>query len=240
MYDINDLPSLKRHWLLRTSNIPRRFIGLEPSDIVERTGEFSLEISTWVDDVLGSHVIKQVGKIGTNGVGLLLDGGPGIGKTTHAVVAAMEVIRRLPDDTEECRKLLGMSSSDFGMQSRPVHYITYPEFLSKKKSSFDADPEEKKQTMYEIDGMHGRSRLDHLNVRILVIDDLGKEYGSKYDESSFDEILRSRYDRGLPTIITTNVRLENWEEKYKQAMASFAHEAFVRVPIVGSDLRAAL
>ena len=36
---------------------------------------------------------------------------------------------------------------------------------------------------------------------------LGKEYGSKYDDSSFDEILRLRYDKSLPTIVTTNVAL---------------------------------
>jgi DNA replication protein DnaC len=118
--------------------------------------------------------------------------------------------------------------------------MTYPEFLSKKKSTFDADPEDKKQMVYEIDGLHGRSKVDFLNVRLLVIDDLGKEYGSKYDDTSFDEILRSRYDRALPTIVTTNVMLENWQDKYSEAMASFANEAFVRIPIIGSDLRGAV
>ena len=117
--------------------------------------------------------------------------------------------------------------------------MTYPEFLSRKKSTFDADPEDKRNMVYELDGLHGRSKFDWLNVRILVIDDLGKEYGSKYDDTSFDEILRLRYDKGLPTIVTTNVSLENWEAQYKEAMASFAQEAFVRVPILGSDLRAA-
>jgi hypothetical protein len=43
----------------------------------------------------------------------------------------------------------------------------------------------------------------------------------------------------LPTIVTTNVRLENWESQYSEAMASFANEAFIRVPILGSDLRGA-
>ena len=71
MYDISTLSSLKKHWLLRNSNIPRRFLGLEPSDITDRTGLFPSEVSTWIDDVLEDHAIKQVGKIGTNGVGLL-------------------------------------------------------------------------------------------------------------------------------------------------------------------------
>ena len=239
MYDVNQLSSLKKHWLLRTSNIPRRFLGLGIPDLEERSGTVPQQYTQWIDDVINGEVIKQIGNIGINGVGMLFDGGPGIGKTTHAVVAAMEVVRRLPDDDETARKILGMNASDYGLNARPIYYMTYPEFLSKKKSTFDADPEDKKQMVYEIDGLHGRSKFDFLNVRILVIDDLGKEYGSKYDDTSFDEILRARYDKALPTIVTTNVMLENWEAQYREAMASFANEAFVRVPILGSDLRGA-
>ena len=50
MYEINTLPSLKKHWLLRTSNIPRRFLGLEPSDIVDRVGSFPMEVGNWIDE----------------------------------------------------------------------------------------------------------------------------------------------------------------------------------------------
>ena len=132
MYDIGTLPSLKKHWLLRNSNIPRRFLGLEPSDISDRTGSFPSEVSTWIDDVLDDQVIKQVGKIGTNGVGLLFDGTPGLGKTTHAVVAAMEVVRRLPDDEVKAASILGIDQKNFGLGFKPIYYMTYPEFLSRK------------------------------------------------------------------------------------------------------------
>ena len=239
MYDINELSPLKKHWLLRTSNIPRRFLGLEPSDISERTGSFSAEVSGWIDDVANKQVIKQIGHIGINGVGLVFDGGPGLGKTTHAVVAAMEVVRNMPDDELAASELMGINPKDYGLSFRPIYYLTYPEFLSRKKSTFDMDGEDKREMTYALDGFHGRSRFDWLNVRVLIIDDLGKEYGSKYDDTSFDEILRLRYDKGLPTIVTTNVRLENWEAQYGEAMASFANEAFIRVPIIGSDLRGA-
>ena len=89
-----------------------------------------------------------------------------------------------------------------------------------------------------MDGFHGRAKEDWLNVRVLVIDDLGKEYkGAGYNDASFDEVLRSRYDKGLPTIITTNVPRENWAAHYGEAMGSFAYEAFNRVEITGKDLR---
>lgn len=239
MYEITDLSPLKKHWLLRSSNIPRRFLGLEPQDIIARAGYFPEELTNWIDDVVQGHVIRQIGNIGVNGVGLLFDGGPGIGKTTHAVVAAMEVIRRLSEEDKTAAHTLDYAEGVYGIKTRPIYYMTYPEFLSRKKSSFDADGEDKREMSYELDGFHGRSKFDWLNVRILILDDLGKEYGSKYDDSSFDEILRLRYDKGLPTIVTTNVRLEDWEAKYGEAMGSFAHEAFIRVPIIGSDLRGA-
>jgi DNA replication protein DnaC len=239
MYDVNTLSPLKKHWLLRTSNIPRRFLGLEPSDIIDKVGSFPDEIKSWLEDVSHGQVVQSIGNIGINGVGLVFDGGPGLGKTTHAVVAAMEVIRNLPDDEAEASALMHLKQSDYGLSFQPIYYMTYPEFLARKKSTFDMEGQDKQEMVYELDGFHGRSRFDWLNVRVLILDDLGKEYGSKYDDTSFDEILRLRYDKGLPTIVTTNVRLENWEAQYSEAMASFANEAFIRVPILGSDLRGA-
>jgi DNA replication protein DnaC len=238
-YDIAGLHPLKRDWIFRNSNIPRRFMGLEPADISARTGVFPEIIDEWFEMVMDGQVIKNVGGLGTTGVGLLFDGGPGLGKTTHAVTTAMEFVRRLPEDKEAMMKVLSMSADVLGKQARPIYYMTFPEFLSRKKSQFEADPDTKKNLFLEMEGLHGRlpSADDHLNVRLLVLDDLGKEYGSKYDDTSFDEILRARYDKALPTIITTNVRRENWAKQYGEAMGSFAHEAFHRVAIIGKDLR---
>ena len=92
-YDISQIEPIKRHWLLRSANIPRRFIGMEPADIIATTGEFPEEIDVWLEQVIEGKVIKQIGGLGMTGVGLLFDGGPGLGKTTHAVVTLMELIR---------------------------------------------------------------------------------------------------------------------------------------------------
>lgn len=233
-YNLEDLPGLKRHWLLRNSNIPRRFLGFGPEDLDE---PFPQECEDWLADVLHGDVIKQLGGLGLTGVGLLFDGPPGRGKTTHAVTALMEVIRRLPEDSAEAQDILAVAPENYGMNFRPIYYTTFPDFLSLKKSMFEADSETRQSIHRQIEGFHGRSEEDALNVRLLVIDDLGKEYGSKYDDASFDEILRSRYDKALPTIITTNVSRESWAAQYGDAMGSFAHEAFTRVRIIGEDLR---
>jgi DNA replication protein DnaC len=151
----------------------------------------------------------------------------------------MEFLRRLPENDAEACKVLGTNQKDYGLAFKPIYYMTYPEFLSRKKALIDADSDSRADLYREMEGFHGRAKEDWLNVRVLVLDDLGKEYGSKYDDTSFDEILRSRYDRALPTIVTTNEMLENWSAKYSMAMASFANEAFHRVRLVNKDLRRA-
>jgi DNA replication protein DnaC len=228
---------LKRYWLEKSSNIPVRYAGWTKEKIMESSGKFPVEIDEWLDSMLAGEVIKDPGGLGSTGVGLLFDGGPGEGKTTHAVVAAMEFVHRLPDDDYEAAKILHAKASDFGHQFRVVYFLTFPEFLAMKKMSFDSDGDERREINRVIEGFHGRAREDWLNVRLLVIDDLGKENGSRYDDSSFDELLRARYDKGLPTIITTNVMREDWGVQYSEAMGSFAYEAFHRVRIVNKDLR---
>ena len=234
---MTEITPLKRYWLEKSANIPVRYQGWTKDKIVESSGKFPAEIDEWLEEMLSGQVIKNPGGLGSTGVGLLFDGGPGEGKTTHAVVAALEFIRRLPTDDEEARKILHASQTDYGRSFRAVYFLTFPEFLAIKKQSFDAEADERRETNRIIDGFHGRAKEDWLNVRLLVVDDLGKENGSKYDDTSFDELLRSRYDKGLPTIITTNVMREDWAIQYSEAMGSFAYEAFHRVRIANKDLR---
>jgi len=50
--------------------------------------------------------------------------------------------------------------------------------------------------------------------------------------------LRTRFNHGLPTIVTTNIKLENWAASYGDATESFANEAFYYLPMVATeDLR---
>jgi DNA replication protein DnaC len=236
-YDVSKLSGDKRHTIAVNSNIPRRFIGMEPDDIKDMMGAFSNEIEDWITNVLEGNVIKQLGGIGVTGVGLLFDGGPGLGKTTHAVVTLMELIRRLPEDPKQVSRIFGTGNTEVGRSFRSIYYLTFPEFVVRKKAVMEADNETKRELYEEMQGFHGRAKDDNLNVRILVLDDLGKEYGSKYVDASFDEILRARYDKGLPTIITTNVLREKWAAQYGEAMGSFAYEAFTRIQLGAKDLR---
>ncbi|CAB4123899.1 DnaC DNA replication protein [uncultured Caudovirales phage] len=217
--------------------MPIRFAGWTKERITESTGKFPVEIDEWLEDMLTGKVIRDPGGLGTVGVGLLFDGGPGEGKTTHAAVAAMEFVRRLPDDEASARQILHTKVGEYGRALKVIQFLTFPEFLSLKKSAFDAEPDERRELHRVMEGLHGRAKEDWLNVRLLVVDDLGKEAGSRYEDTSFDELLRARYDKGLPTIITTNYMREDWAVQYGEAMGSFAYEAFHRVRIQNKDLR---
>jgi DNA replication protein DnaC len=234
---LNELSPIKRYWVTKNANIPIRYLGWSKDKIVESSGRFAPEVDDWIDLVLAGDVIKKPGSIGTTGVGLLFDGDPGLGKTTYATVAAMELVRRMSDNEDDAAKLLVTSKSEFGYKFRAIHYLTYPEYLHIRRSAFDADIDERRELNRLIDGFHGRSKEDYLNVRVLVIDDLGKEHKTSWNESQFDELLRSRYDKGLPTLITTNVVRENWATVYGEAMGSFVYEAFQQIKLKGKDLR---
>ena len=236
-YNLGALSFLKRHWLMNTSNIPHRFLGMSPEDVEARIGSFAPEINDWLDNVMDGRVVQNVGDLGTTGVGLLFDGEAGLGKTTHSVLCLTELIRRLPDEDDAARKLLKYKSSDYGVSARPVYYMTVPDFINRKKAMIDAEPDQRREMAFQMDGFHGRASMDHLNVRVLVLDDLGKELNSEYNVAGFDELLRSRYDKALPTIVTTNLPREQWGRKYGDAMGSFVYEAFNRVIIGKKDLR---
>ncbi len=237
-YDLNSLSPLKRTWIMHHSNIPERFFGWGKEDIQRDLGKFPKEVDTWLEQALAGKVIKRHGGLGTTGVGLLFDGKAGRGKTTHAVTTLMEFVRNLPEDENEIAQLLGYKVGDLGRKSRVIYYLTFPDLFNRKKAIFDARDDERQRMIDEMEGLHGRAKDDNLNVRILVLDDLGKEYGSTFNDAAFDEVLRSRYDKALPSIVTTNVLLENWGKQYKDAMGSFAYEAFRQVTLDNSiDLR---
>lgn len=226
----------KLRWL-RRANIPDRVRGWNKAKVLAEGNDWPTEIETWIDTFLAGENVRYPGGLGTTGVGLLFAGKPGLGKTTYAIATLHELIKRMPTDDDQARQILGAKPDVYGPHLRFAYYTTWPEFLTLKKSTFSDEDDERVRKHQFIEGLHGRSSQDEDNVRLLIIDDLGKEYGSTYDSASFDEILRSRYDKALPTIVTTNVRIEDWGGMYGEAMGSFVHEAFEQVSLSKQDLR---
>ena len=203
MYDLNNISPTVKH-LLKKSGVPMKTLGMEFSDL-DQTPALKM-VEEWVSTVESGVVIKSPGSP-FSGLGLLLVGEPGHGKTTMASIALQRLIR-------------GMSLSGA--------FYDYPKFLRLEKESWT--DEESAETMKRIYGDAKDS------IPLFVIDDLGKEYrtakGAKgWSENQFDAVLRGRFNAGLPTIVTTNIAMKDWALTYGDPMESFAHEAFVNVAV---------
>lgn len=204
MYDLNKLAPSIRHRILR-ANLPMKSIGMELSDL--DNGPAADKVKIWLEQVQAGVVIKSPGSP-FSGLGLLLVGLPGHGKTTLASVAVQELIRTMPFETEQ-----------------PALFMDYPKFLRLEKTAF-SDP----SVEDDLRKIYGDDRH---SIPLFILDDLGKEYRTQagWAENVFDALLRARFNTGLPTIVTTNVKTSKWRATYSEAMASFAHEAFMWVEV---------
>jgi superfamily II DNA/RNA helicase len=82
-----------------------------------------------------------------------------------------------------------------------------------------------------------QGHLDLSAIKVLVLDDIGKEYrtASGWAENTFDALLRARFNAGLPTIVTTNVPIKDWGDTYGQPMGSFVKEAFMPIVVESAE-----
>lgn len=76
------------------------------------------------------------------------------------------------------------------------------------------------------------------NVNILVIDDALKEYGkAEAIPVFFDNLIRHRMRRRLPTIISTNGTIEDFENRYGKSLVSLLMAKMIPVHMVWPDYR---
>ena len=80
--------------------------------------------------------------------------------------------------------------------------------------------------------------LDELcNADLLVLDDLGAEFSTSFTVSVIYNIINTRIIDGLPTIISTNLTLEEIEAKYSQRVSSRLLGNFKMIRFIGNDIR---
>lgn len=68
----------------------------------------------------------------------------------------------------------------------------------------------------------------YLDCRLLIIDDLGTEFSNQFTVSTLYNLLNTRQNKGLPTVISTNLSPEELRAKYEDRIYS---------RIIGSDCR---
>jgi len=209
MYKLEDLSPSERV-VIRQSGLPLYTIGYRLDDL-DQTPELE-KIRAWSKKFAENKIIRAIGEP-TCGLGLLLIGPPGVGKTTLAAVVVQELLM----------------ASKFS-----VKFMDYPKLLRTQQRAWN-NPNGEEQDL--IDSVYGENDNP---LDLFILDDVGKEYrtASGWAENTFDAVLRARYNAGLPTIVTTNVPLKNWGSVYGEPMESFAHQAFIPITVTtGGDRR---
>ena len=227
MFKSDELPARRRTWL-KIASIPPAKVGWELSDCTAVPQNIMDYINKWLKAVYEGNVIRSEGKRSC-GLGLMLYGLPGRGKTTMGNVILQEILRSAKPE------LLGMEPGK--TVSRPCYFITYNGLLELKGSIMD-DHDGDDELLYN--GILGEAYDDAYNVRVLVLDDVGKEHASAsgWQKNMLHHVLRTRFNNGLPTIVTTNIKIDDWEAHYGSATQSFVNESFIYINMDSiTDLR---
>ena len=75
------------------------------------------------------------------------------------------------------------------------------------------------------------------NCDLLIIDDLGTEFTNTFTESSLFEILNERLIHQKSTVISTNLSLEDYQERYDDRIFSRTTGYYSTFKIFGDDIR---
>lgn len=72
---------------------------------------------------------------------------------------------------------------------------------------------------------------------LLIIDDLGVEFVTQFTTAALHDIINTRLLKGLPTIISTNLEMDEIYEKYTQRIASRLFGNSMPLAFCGKDIR---
>lgn len=227
MFELAKLPVRRRTWV-QTAAIPKARLGWTIGDCTDAPDTALKPVRGWLKLALEGEYILKVGGAKC-GRGILFYGEPGRGKTTLALAVIQEILTTFPLEV--------FMPQEGKVIVRPCYFSTFNSILDLKGRLID-NPTDAEETLYA--GILGECRDDAYNIRVLVIDDVGKEHTSLsgWQSNMLHHILRTRFNNGLPTIVTSNIEKQDWAASYGEATGSFIKEAFVYVPVDGvKDLR---
>jgi DNA replication protein DnaC len=220
MYKVEQLKIRRKSWF-KVAGIPASSVGWTLHDCIDIDDEIISTVKSWVNHVKAGRVIKAYSS-NLCGKGLIIYGEPGLGKSTLASAILQEIITTFSLEPFGC---------DGNVLVRPCYFSSYVKMIALRGRTMDDDTSSWDERLNL--GVLGECDDDAYNVRVLVIDDLGREHmsNSGWTKNLLHEIVRTRYENGLPTIITTNMPPSVWKEMYGDATESFFQEGFLTIPV---------
>lgn len=141
--------------------------------------------------------------------GIFFCGSNGVGKSMLSCIILKEAYRR----RFSCRR------------------VTFSQYISYYTEAWSVKDKQEKDTL-ETDFYE-----KYKGVEFLVLEEIGKEIDSKIAQPILEDLLRYREEHGLVTIICSNIKMKEIEEKYGASIASLCKGHMTPVTIVGKDKR---
>ena len=103
--------------------------------------------------------------------------------------------------------------------------------VQKLLADFEAETFRKKEATFPTE--------DYFDADLLIIDDLGTEFYSSFAEAALYNVINTRMTRKKPTVISTNLSIEERAETYADRLNSRLTYSFLNLGFPSCDLRAA-
>ncbi|HEX2172063.1 MAG TPA: ATP-binding protein [Dehalococcoidia bacterium] len=111
-------------------------------------------------------------------------------------------------------------------QRQPVIFLVVPDLLDYLRSTFAPDSKVAYDRLFE----------EIRTTPLLILDDLGAQVSSPWAQEKLYQIINYRYNARLPTVITTNTRLEDLERRLASRLMD--HRLSLVFAIAAPDYRA--
>jgi DNA replication protein DnaC len=107
----------------------------------------------------------------------------------------------------------------------PVRFVSVPDLLDHLRSAFDP----------AVGAQYDEIFLQAIEAPILILDDLGAQSSTAWADEKLDQILTHRYNRRLPTLVTTGVPFEELGDRLRTRLGDPYFSTVVRIK-AGSGL----
>jgi len=112
-------------------------------------------------------------------------------------------------------------------QGNPVWFMNAPDLLDHLRSTYRSDSDLAYDELFE------RVRT----VDLLILDDLGTENPSAWAQEKLYQLIDHRYIRRMPTVITTNHRVEDMEPRLRSRLLDHSPGRSRRIIVAAPDYR---
>ena len=100
-----------------------------------------------------------------------------------------------------------------------VRFVSVPDLLDHLRSAFDP----------AVGAQYDQVFLQTIEAPVLILDDMGAQSSTPWADEKLDQILTHRYNRRLPTLVTTGIRFEELSDRLRTRLGDPYFSTVVRI-----------